>query len=82
MSISATSIENAQNNIQAELPDWNFDKVRNSAKSSWNNVLNKVQIGGTDEQKQLFYSSMYRLFEQPENIGDAGKAPAYSTLSL
>lgn len=82
MSFSKTSIENAKNNIKTELPNWDLNQVKNDAKTSWNNILNRVSIIGDDSQKQLFYSSMYRLFEQPENVGDAGKSPEYSTLSL
>ena len=82
ISISKTGVENAKKNIQAELPDWDFDKVKNSAQSSWNDVLNRINITADDEHKMLFYSSMYRLFEQPENIADVNQQPFYSTLSL
>ncbi len=45
-------------------------------------MLNRVSITANEDQKMLFYSSMYRLFEQPENIADVGQAADYSTLSL
>lgn len=82
ISISRTSVENAERNIAEELPDWNFDRVRNDAHKAWNELLSRVEVNGTREQKNLFYSSMYRLFVHPNNVADVGFQPHYSTLSL
>lgn len=82
MSISKTGVEQAHKNIAAEMPNWSFEEVKSKAQNSWNEVLNRVDVTADDEHKLLFYSSMYRLFEQPENIADANESPYYSTLSL
>lgn len=37
---------------------------------------------GTTEQKRIFYTAMYRLFIQPNNIADTDQPTFYSTLSL
>ncbi|MGI9036544.1 MAG: glycoside hydrolase family 92 protein, partial [Pyrinomonadaceae bacterium] len=34
--ISAVDSEGARKNLQAEIPDWNFDKIRADAKAAWN----------------------------------------------
>jgi predicted alpha-1,2-mannosidase len=82
VALSSTGIEGARKNIQAELKGWDFDKVRESANSKWNELLSRIQVEGTTEQKDIFYTSMYHLFIQPNNIADAGQPPFYSTLSL
>ena len=82
IALSSTSIEGAKKNMQTEIPDWNFNKIKKQANSKWNTLLSKIQIQGTKEEKDIFYTSMYHLFIQPNNIADAGSEPFYSTFSL
>ena len=71
----------AKRNLDAEIPGWNFDAVKVAAHEKWNEVLGRATIEGTDEQKKNWYTSLYHLFIQPNNIADAGKQPFYSTFS-
>ncbi len=80
--ISRNSIDAAHNNIAVELPGWDLDSLRAVSHDEWNAILSRIKIKGTREQKNLFYSSMYRLFVHPDNVGDAGQPIRYSTLSL
>ena len=58
--ISYTSVEGARKNLHAEIPDWDFDRVKNVARSVWNNELSRIKIDGvTDDQKEIFYTAMY-----------------------
>ena len=82
VALSSTGIEGAKKNLQAEIKNWDFENVRKVAKSKWNELLSRVQIEGTTEQKNIFYTSMYHLFIQPNNIADVNQPPFYSTLSL
>ncbi len=82
VAISSTGVEGAKKNLQSEIPDWSFEPVREKAKKQWNNYLSRIQIEGTEEQKHIFYTSMYHLFIQPNNIADAGNDVFYSTLSI
>ncbi len=82
VALSSTCIDGARNNLHAELEGWNFDQVRLDAGNKWNELLSRVKIEGTIQQKDIFYTSVYHLFIQPNNIADAGQAPFYSTLSL
>ena len=69
--ISAVSIEGARKNLEAENPDWDFDKIRNQSQQEWEKELSKIQIeGGTDEQKQVFYTSLYHTFLNPNLFMD------------
>jgi predicted alpha-1,2-mannosidase len=69
--ISYVSIENARANLAAENPDGNFDTVRKKAVDAWNTELNRIQVeGGTDEQKQVFYTALYHCFMHPNVLDD------------
>lgn len=64
--ISAVSVDGARKNLAAEIPDWNFTSIRKAAKETWNNELNKIKIeGGTNEQRTVFYTSLYHAFLSP-----------------
>ena len=58
--ISYTSIEGARKNLKAEIPNWDFDKVKNDAKEIWNKKLSKIEIKSADnDQKKIFYTALY-----------------------
>lgn len=71
VAISPVSIEGARKNLEAEIPDWNFEKVRSDAKAKWNKELSKIEVsGGTDEQMTNFYTALYHLNIQPNIFSD------------
>lgn len=70
IALSTVSIEGVQAALKEENPSWNFDEVKNKARKQWNKILSRVQIEGTKEQKINFYTSLYHLFIQPNNIAD------------
>ena len=74
-------VEAAERNLAAEIADWDFDAVKNAARAKWNEVLSRAKIEGTGDQKKNWYTSLYHLFVQPNNIADAGAKPFYSTFS-
>ena len=58
--ISYTSIEGAHKNLEAEIPDWDFERVRENARGIWEKELARIKIeGATSDQKETFYSAMY-----------------------
>ncbi|HJP63870.1 MAG TPA: GH92 family glycosyl hydrolase [Mucilaginibacter sp.] len=44
--ISSVSPEGALNNLDKEVPDFDFKKVQKQAKADWNSELNKIQVEG------------------------------------
>lgn len=63
---SFVSIENAKNNLQAEMLSKTFAQTRQAATDTWNQLLSKVQVtGGTDRARGIFYSCLYRSFLWP-----------------
>jgi len=58
--LSYVSVEGARKNLGAEIPDWDFERVRQSAENIWNMELGKILVkGSSEEQKQIFYSALY-----------------------
>ena len=69
--ISFVSEEGARKNLEAELPGWDFEGVRRQAVEQWNEALSKIQvIGGTDEQKHVFYTALYHTLIDPRMYTD------------
>ncbi len=74
-------VSDAERNLAAEIPGWDFDRVASAADAKWEKMLSRVAVEGSDDQKRNFYTSLYHLFIQPNDISDAGQSPYYSTLS-
>ncbi len=68
--LSSVSCENARLNLRTELPGWDFELAMANAEKTWEHELEKIQVEGTIEQKQIFYTAMYHAFLQPNNIAD------------
>lgn len=63
---SFVSIENARMNLEAEMLASSFDDVRDAADAEWEKLLSRITVkGGTERQKDLFYSTFYRSFLWP-----------------
>ena len=66
LALSPVSEENAAENMQTEIPHWDFDKTRKEAEVKWLKYLNRIQIeGGTDDQRTIFYTALYRTLIHP-----------------
>jgi predicted alpha-1,2-mannosidase len=73
-SISFINVDQAKANLQHEIPAWGFDKIKSAAKDRWNKVLGQVKVeGGTDAQRRVFYTSLYRSYERMVNITEGGR---------
>ncbi|HBB01182.1 MAG: alpha-mannosidase [Bacteroidetes bacterium GWD2_45_23] len=70
IAMSTTGIEGAKANLAAEANGKDFDKVHQEAKDEWNRILSRVQVEGTQDEKTNFYTSLYHLYIQPNNIAD------------
>lgn len=70
VAMSTTGVEGAKKNLAAEVSGWDFEAVHNDAKAAWNSYLSKALIEGSADDKVNFYTAMYHLFIQPNNIAD------------
>jgi predicted alpha-1,2-mannosidase len=64
--ISFISAEQARENVQREVPNWNFDTVHHAATALWNEELSKLTLSGeTDSQRRQLYTAMYHVMLMP-----------------
>lgn len=70
--ISTSSEEGALNNIQAEIPDWDFQEIADKASKIWETELSKIEIECDDKDKKTtFYTALYHNMVSPNLISDA-----------
>jgi predicted alpha-1,2-mannosidase len=63
---SFVSTANAKENLEKEMLGKSFQQVRGEADRTWEALLSKIKVeGGTERQKGLFYSTLYRSFLWP-----------------
>ena len=73
--ISYTSLENAANNIQEEIPHWDFDSIINDSKSEWDSLLGRIKIeGGTEKAQKRFYTDLWHALQGRRIISDVNGA--------
>ncbi|MEX2336119.1 MAG: GH92 family glycosyl hydrolase [Fulvivirga sp.] len=64
--LSYVSELNARQNLEEEILNKSFEEVKDAATDTWETLLAKIAIaGGTEKQKGMFYSSLYRSFLWP-----------------
>jgi predicted alpha-1,2-mannosidase len=69
LGVSFISVDQARRNIEAQLPGWSFDQARAAAQSKWSEALASIKVeGGTDKQRRIFYSALYRSQLMPHDL--------------
>ena len=71
MGVSFVSCENAWENLDAEQKGFAFDSVREAASASWESDLSRILVeGGTDKDKEVFYTALYHALIHPNIVND------------
>lgn len=71
MGVSFVSCENARQNLEAEQPACSFDQVRAESHRQWEEALERVKVsGGSEEQKEIFYTALYHALLHPNVLND------------
>jgi predicted alpha-1,2-mannosidase len=82
VALSPVSVDNARQNMKAELAGWDFDNTVKQTAAAWEKELGKIAIEGTTEQKQIFYTGLYHAFTQPNNVADVNGDYQASDLTI
>lgn len=78
VAISFNSFENAENLLNEEMRDWNFEEIRQKGAKIWEDKLGRIEIETPSvEEKTIFYSALYRFFTLAANRTD--DAPEWAT---
>ena len=70
VALSSVSMENARQNMEQEAPHWNFDRYVAAADADWEKQLGKIEVKGTEVQKEIFYTALYHTMIQPNTMSD------------
>lgn len=70
VALSSVSMENARQNMEQEAPHWDFDRYMAAADADWEKQLGKIEIKGTEVQKEIFYTALYHTMIQPNIMSD------------
>lgn len=76
--ISYTSIDQACLNLNKEIPNWGFNRVKNKAREIWNKELSKIKVRMDSnknetykrQQNVIFYTALYHSLLFPVIFGD------------
>ncbi len=72
--ISFISVEQAAKNLAREINTYQVGQVAEAGRKIWNEALGKIEVEGDDEnQKTVFYTSLYRTYERMINLSEDGK---------
>ena len=82
LAISFRSAEHAAEVLSHEIPDFDYDKVKEEAKEKWRAVLSAIEIDTEDPALfRRFYTAMYHMNIQPRNrTRDLGKWDDFHTV--
>ena len=65
VALSAVSTEGALKNLLAEADGKSFESLSVEAENMWNKELSAFAVEGTDDQKAMFYTSLYHTMINP-----------------
>lgn len=61
-------------NLSREIRDYDLKALKLQGRKIWNETLGKIQIeGGSEDDKTVFYTSLYRTLERPVCISEDGR---------
>lgn len=66
IALSTVSMRNALENLEAEIPHWDFETVQRSAEAKWAKELGRIEAEGSDRDLEVFYSALYHCLIHPD----------------
>ena len=97
VAVSFQSVAQAQANLAAQAPEWDFEGMMDATRDAWRQYLGKIEVtGGSLSQRRVFYTALYHAGLMPhdwtetngqylgfdEKIHDAGGRRYYTDFSL
>ena len=72
--ISYISVEQARANLEAETGGLAFGAVKQRSRDIWVKALGRIRVeGGTDRERRIFYTSLYRTYERMVDQSEYGR---------
>ncbi|NIG56827.1 GH92 family glycosyl hydrolase [Chitinophaga sp. Cy-1792] len=71
--ISSVSIQNAMDNLSAEIPGWDFNDILTQAQLKWEHELAKIKVKAPEKTRTIFYTALYHSLITPHLFNDVNK---------
>ena len=72
--ISYISVEQARRNVEREIQSFEATLIAKAGRNEWMKALSKIEIeGGTKEERTVFYTSLYRVYERMVCLSEEGR---------
>jgi len=71
LAISPVSEDGAIANLDAEMPGFDFDRVRADAKADWAQALGVAEIDAPEPQRKAFFTALYHALQAPSLFMDS-----------
>jgi len=72
--ISYISVDQARANLEAETGGLAFGAVKKRSRDIWEKALGRIRVeGGTDRERRIFYTSLYRTYERMVDQSEYGR---------
>ncbi|MDX2432817.1 MAG: glycoside hydrolase family 92 protein, partial [Bacteroides sp.] len=72
--VSFIDAAQARKNMEREVAGKTVASLQATGRDAWNEALGKIEIeGGSDDQRTVFYTSLYRFFERQVSISEDGR---------
>jgi predicted alpha-1,2-mannosidase len=66
--------QQASQNLKREIDTYDWKQVAQKGRDIWNQTLGKIEVqGACDNDKTIFYTSLYRIYERMINISEDGR---------
>lgn len=71
--ISFIDAGQARANMEREVEEMTLEEIWTEGRRTWNRELGKINVtGDSEDEKAVFYTSLYRTYERPVNISEDG----------
>jgi predicted alpha-1,2-mannosidase len=71
VAISPVSEDSAIANLDAEMPGWDFDGVRERARDAWTQALAAIEVDAPEPMRKSFYTALYHTLMGPSLYMDS-----------
>lgn len=66
VALSYVDLDGARANLAAEQTTWDMDEALEASKQAWRDAIGNVRVrGGTDDERVIFHSALYRAYHMP-----------------
>ncbi|HEY4787416.1 MAG TPA: glycoside hydrolase domain-containing protein, partial [Bacteroidales bacterium] len=77
--ISFISCLKARQNIEKEIPHWDFNEVLHQTQDKWEELLKRIEVDASPEEKTMFYTALYHTMLMP--VDRTGENPLWENTS-